>query len=461
MYAEKNNMFLHVKTIDINGEQISDLNLTVKGYPFDIISVGSGWVALINDYVNSDKLYLLGMNTNNETVFQRTLINPDSSTPINYTSDQLIFYRDAAGTPVFGMNAMFNPSNGKLALGKNRLAVIFSHYNFFEYYSDGTRSDHTGDTLVTFDLKGENEKLAFSWGSSHSLTQNIIYNGDKFMTTSLGDAYPRNILFTIEDGLNSNGMTDPFTGKTNVLNVLKTSTLLPGIMTGGSGYSNGRLGNLMQLADGTTFVVSYSRRKGSETDINQLGLVFYDENLSLLKDVYLGEGQSVNQVQSCRYGKNIFITYIISNNHYSYNGLYIDPKIHSDDVQYFMLVDDQGNVLTSPSPYQSLSTVLSASDEMKMMSDGRCAWTFVDESYILHYVYLTPPEQTLTSYIDVQNSQFYNNGNFYSINSYDLKQYKIAKVNQDSQTYLNLYDVGLSKLSLISSVMRTDKIRKE
>lgn len=456
-------MFLHVKTIDNDGKQLQDLNLTVQGYPFDIISIGYGWVALIKDYNAPNKLYLLSMDNNNQTIFQRTLINAKNNTPTTRAEDDLVFYKDSTGTPLFGLNAMFNPNSGKLAFGKGRLAVIFSHYNFFGYNSDGTRSDHTGDTIFTIDLTGKNEKIANSWGASHSLTQNLIYAGSRFMSAALGDAYPLNIMFTTEEGSISNGKKDPFTGLENILDVTSTSSLLADILTGdGLGHSNGRLGNLIQLADGLTYVLSYARRKGSAnfngqtytSEINELGLLFFDFDLKFLKDVYLGEGQWVNQVQSCRYGKNIFVSYVISNNRLTPNGQFLDPKLNTDDLQYFILLDENGNLLTGPLLLEYFNPILPASDELKMMSDGRCAWTYVDENYILNYIYLTPPEQTPTSYTDVLNSQFYNKGDFYMINSYDMKDYKMGKVKEGSQTYLNLMDLGMSKLSLITTALK-------
>jgi len=462
MYAEKNTNCLHVKKIDKNGKEISDLNLSRSGYPFDIISVGWGWIALIKDFNNPNYLYLLAVDSNNKTVFTRTLIN-SNSTPTTANADQLIFYKDSQGDALFGLNAMFNPSSGKLALGKQRLAVIFAHYNFFGLNNDGTRNDHTGDTVVTFNLTGQDDKLAVEWGASHSLTENLIYTGEKFISASLGDAYPLNIFFTTNDGITSNGIPDPKKGIYNVLTSVRDPSLLPDIMTGnGESFSNGRLGNLIQLADGQTYVISYARRKSSTTfngnvessNISTLGLTFFDKNLNSLGNVSLGDGQYVNQVQSCRYGKNIFLSYVISNNHLIQNNEFLDNNLNFDDVQYFMLVNEKGNVLVGPLLYGSFSSNLPASDEMRMLSDGRCAWTNVDKNGILSFLYLSAPAQTPTGFTDVKSSQFYNGGNFYLINSYDLKKYKMATIEQNSLTYLNLADVGLSKLSLISAMMK-------
>ena len=459
MYAEANVMYLHVLTIDSNGQQISDFNLTKSGFPFSIISVGWGWVALIKDFQNPDYLYLLGVDTNNNIVFNRTLINSNSA-PTNYTSDQLIFFQDAKGTPAFGMNAMFDPSSGRLAMGKNRIAVHFAHYNFFGYLSDGTRNDHTGDTLFTVNMKGQDEKISFSWGASHSLTQNLFYNGDRFMSAALGDAYPMNVFFSTVDGLNPKATPDPTTGLYNILNYQQTMTLLPDIITGdGGGFANGRLGNILELSDGQTFVFSYARRKSWTTFlgtnysslIDELGLSFFDKNLNLLKDVSLLQGQWVNQVQSCRYGKNIFISYVISNKHLILNNTFLEDTLSPDDVQYFILVDEQGNLLNGPLLLQAFMPDLPASDEIKMMADGRCAWTVVDSSGILNYVFLTPPDQTPTNFADVQSSQFYNGGDFYLINQYDLNSYKMATVDANNQTLTSFIDVGTSNFGIGTS----------
>ena len=87
--------------------------------------------------------------------------------------DQLKFHR-VEGTQRFGLEAMFKPSNGKVAYNKGRIGVVFAHYNHFGILSDGRRNDHTGDTLVSFDENGENEFLIFDWFASHSLNQQLL-----------------------------------------------------------------------------------------------------------------------------------------------------------------------------------------------------------------------------------------------------------------------------------------------
>lgn len=146
--------------------------------------------------------------------------------------------------PKFGMEAMYNPHNGRLAWGRGRIAVMFAHYNHFGMKTDGSRNDHTGDTMMTFSdsstcpllpgsprdfpgispsstpppgsgaregyhpplnscpylslpytLDPNDIKLAWSWFASHSLTQRLLYDADKgrFVSWALGDAYPESV----------------------------------------------------------------------------------------------------------------------------------------------------------------------------------------------------------------------------------------------------------------------------
>ena len=46
---------------------------------------------------------------------------------------------------------MFRPLNGRIMYAFDRIAVMFSHYNVFNL---DPIDCHTGDAMVTFDLKG-------------------------------------------------------------------------------------------------------------------------------------------------------------------------------------------------------------------------------------------------------------------------------------------------------------------
>lgn len=86
---------------------------------------------------------------------------------------------------------MFNPHNGRLTYMRDKIFVVFAHYNYFGLYDNGSRNVHTGDSSVFLRATdGENVGHSFTWGSSHSLTQRVIYDGYYLYTATLGDAYP-------------------------------------------------------------------------------------------------------------------------------------------------------------------------------------------------------------------------------------------------------------------------------
>ena len=172
IYSAKPGNNLFVKLINNDGVQLEEFDLGKTGFPFDIVAIYCGFVTLIEDYPDSNKLYLFAMDTCAKTkVFERVIMN-NGEKPSKFNSDQVIFYSDASGSAVFGMEAMYNPNNGKIALAQDRIAILFAHYNNF----DGANNVHTGDTLITFNMKGADEKLSFSWGASHSLAQFWIPN---------------------------------------------------------------------------------------------------------------------------------------------------------------------------------------------------------------------------------------------------------------------------------------------
>ena len=141
---------------------------------------------------NQDRLSLVGVNEDGTRRFTTNIIN-NGPKPVNGT-DQLKFYGRADGTLIYGMNAMFNPTSGRLIFARGRINVHFSHFNFFGYYQDGTtRSDHNGDSFVTFNLEGRNEMIGWSWGTTTSLTQSITFDGERVVTANLGASNPMTI----------------------------------------------------------------------------------------------------------------------------------------------------------------------------------------------------------------------------------------------------------------------------
>lgn len=432
IYAVVNsNMNLFVKTIDNEGKQIREIDLNRRGYPMDIVAVDWGFVVMILDYDAFNTLYLLGINvTDNSIAFNRIIMDNEDK-PIKYNNDQLIFFKDNSGTPNFGMEAMFEPSSGKLLFAKDRIVCFFAHYNHFGNNSDGTRSDHTGDTLVTFNLSGKDEKLAFSWGASHSLSQSLVYNGDRAIMSSLGDAYPLNIRLTVSDISNSNNESDPYTGKFDRLDETYNQSPLDGIIPGSAGFSCGRMGTLSVFGDGEFNTLSYSRRNCQNVDfkgimkssnISQMGLISFDNDLNKKLDVNLKDGTYVNQVQSVKYGNNLFYSYVTSLREMNTLPFLKSTVNETSDVMTIMLLNQNGSLISGP--FNLTKTILPSSDDLRILNDGRVAWTYVDQNGSLYYYYLTKPEQTPTNYDLVARNAFYKNESFYLINPNDKNVYK-------------------------------------
>lgn len=65
---------------------------------------------------------------------------------------------------------MHNPHNGRLNYARGRIQAIWAHYNHFGLNANGSRSDHTGDTMISLDADtGLDQKIYWAWGCSHSL----------------------------------------------------------------------------------------------------------------------------------------------------------------------------------------------------------------------------------------------------------------------------------------------------
>lgn len=69
--------------------------------------------------------------TEEKELWTTTIINNGYSPDYSTKLDQI----DLGGG--FGVDVMFDPANGRLLKVRDRIFVIFAHYNFFGYYSSG------------------------------------------------------------------------------------------------------------------------------------------------------------------------------------------------------------------------------------------------------------------------------------------------------------------------------------
>ena len=391
LYADKSSNKLKVVKLEADLTTSTTIDTGESGRPFDIVATPAGFAILYTEISNSNHLVLKGMSSNGAQIFKTTIMN-NGEKPTS-ARNQLKFY-SKANKLEFGMQAMFDPDNGKLVFGRGRIFALFAHYNNFDI--TGGHDDHTGDTLISFDDKsGRDEKLGFGWGCSHSLRQRLIYDGENVLSTSLGDAFPMNIQFQSYDGFKTTGRKDPHTGLVNRLKgEEKSSTVLDGYIVGNKiGQAAGRIGGLFEVSD-QLYVSGFARGKGKfeqkiQNDKDEMGLIYFYKNLTSKEKINLGKGGNVNLLKGAMYGSNIMIGYATTTSQSWVGKPYLGDNVSKDDKMFMMMTDSQGNVLTRPSEVNHFS--LLAGDDFENLSDGRVVWTYVEDNGDLKVYYLPAP----------------------------------------------------------------------
>jgi len=337
--------------------------------PCDIVATSSGFAILIETH-DTLNIYLKGFNNEGKQTFSITLIN-NGEKPLK-PIDQIMFY-EGNGELCFGMQIMHSPSGGRIGYFKGRILISFAHYNHFGM-KNGERDDHTGNTFISFDENGKDPKLAYSWGASHSLRENILYNGENVIVTCLGDAYPHGIRSYI---CAPNTVTDHVDPKWKTKNrlVFKSVELVEKLIGDGHGRSSGRNGALMQIGD--FYYLPYSSKKGeylyqghppaSKTELDEFALLKFDSKLKLVDKYVYGPGNNMLAINSVRYGKNILIFWIEAKN--IEEGLYYSS--YFEGTSYAMLVDENGKILA---PKIQLPMGFAPADDIRTLANGTVIW---------------------------------------------------------------------------------------
>lgn len=387
----------YIQEYDANMTKIREINLNMSAYVMDIVSTEPGVSLYLKDINNNDKSYLVGYNQNFTQLYNRVIMN-NGMTPSKIT-EQISFY-DKNGKIMGGMEAMFSASSGKLTYGRDRVGLLFSHYNAFG--TADKRNDHQGDTFYTFNRIGQKETAAWSWKTSHSLYQTQMYDGQFYITASLGDMFPTNIRVCV---IYSTRVTNEFDGvrKDNVFNPYTCKDIVPGNIPGdGNGGTCGRIGGLAR--QGSTYSLTYSRKPCSIRDINgkmsinnedEIGLITFNINnfgtIINIKKFKIGEATKITALRSAKYGKNIFITYLWSTDDFGLNPptqyVVADKAV---ETQYAMVVDFAGNIVTKPFIVEG-DINISPSDDMRILNDGKVVWANILLNGQLFINYLAAP----------------------------------------------------------------------
>ena len=249
--------YLHVLSYDINDTLIKDFNTNEKAYPIDITSTDYGFAIYMRDEMSVDHSYLNSYDNNFALIKTVQIMNnketDDSTIPSNLVK-QIIKYDDK-GNPIFGMNFMFDPDNGKLVHSRGRIFLIFCHYNHF---IDG-RGDHTGDTVVTFNDILTDMDFGITWGTSHSLIQSATFDENYFWTAALGDANPYGIRVEYTSKTEFNSDYDPINKKYNS-RINSYNDALAGYIKGyANGLANGRLGGILHFSELGLYCLVYAK----------------------------------------------------------------------------------------------------------------------------------------------------------------------------------------------------------
>jgi len=296
----------------------------------------------------------------------------------------LIFY-DSSGEPLFGIDKMYNPHNGKLAYGLGRLNLIFAHYNNF----DG--EGHTGDTYYSLDKTGTYKaaKYAWSWQSSHSLIQSHIFDGKYFISAALGDAYPEGISLSVID-INKGGNAYDSTRKNSPnIGYVTDSDIFGKIPGNQRGNSYGRLGGVLKFS--SAYVVVYSVKKSSGDTRNGIFLTkfTYDGKIKLVKtnEILHGIAGKLVNLRCAKYGDKILITYILDQTDYGTD--YIPYYQDLTEDMYYAVTDIDGKTIAGP--FKSTEQNQAISEDIRALKDGSLRWGYVDNNDVLKIVKVEAP----------------------------------------------------------------------
>ena len=386
VYTSNQDNTLHLRYTTSSTSTVKEIELKIDGYPIDVIETDYGLAIYAVGAKDSDYSFILGIEKDTFKVrFNKTVMN-NGHFPTMIT-EQITFY-SSAEVPLFGMEAMHEPDNGKLAYGKGRLSLIFAHYNNFGAET-AHRKDHTGDTLFTFDDNGEDVKYAWAWLTSHSLLQDQIYDGKYFVTASLGDAYPMGIKVCFIDGQTTTSTVDPYWEKRVKHNSWCNEIIkFPGTM---SGNSYGRMGGIIYLGD-DIYAIIYSIKPTYSERTDIIGMLKFKFSKGVFEDIQkytllTGVASSLVNIRAVKYGNKILITYTLNSK--SFGTTVPREYNYLSDNMYYLLVRMDGTIANGP--IKAKENQMNLSDTLRPMKDGSLLWTYVDSSDNLKIVKVKAP----------------------------------------------------------------------
>ena len=374
-YYNSKDSNLHVLEFSSQDELKNDFNTKYNAYPHDITTTSKGFVLYLVNSQNVNHSFLVSYDKNGNKLWASLIMNNKNpkkkrGKPVNQITDP---------NNGFGMNCIFEATNAKLGFSNNKIALIFSHYNNFDFKGDC----HTGDTFCAFDLEtGKKYDFAWSWNTSHSLVQSMVFDGKYWITSALGDAYPQGITLSAIDS------TEPISPKKKRSSV-SDQELFGKIVGQFNGNSYGKMGSIIPLNEPNLYGLVYSVTPSKEDSTDKIALKkfkFENEAFVNVDDITLKTGfkKSICNVRCGKLGDDkIIITYIRDESLSDCTHFWIRGEIK----MYFLVIDFNGKILDdfeSPLNYQNVS------DDLRQLKDKSLRWTHIDNDGTLKIIKAIP-----------------------------------------------------------------------
>ncbi|EAR98230.2 hypothetical protein TTHERM_00344300 (macronuclear) [Tetrahymena thermophila SB210] len=446
-YSVQTSNQLMVQKVSSTGTPIgAAINTQQSGKPFDITSTGFGFVVMAAD--PTQRAFIQAINKDGSQRWLRILVN-NGDLPKS-PKDQIEFFSNEKCELPFGMNCMYEPHNGRLNYARGKIQAIWAHYNHFGFNDDGSNDDHTGDTMISLDADtGYNQTIFWSWATSHSLYQNMHYDGQNLYVASLGDAYPMNINFQVCN-------IDTYQCKSN--NIVQGD--IPG---DGYGEASGRTGGFFSIIGNRNQKLFVYQRKASNgghggtvstNTVNELAVIKFDSQLNYISTKTLLSGDiasRINSIKSVPYGKNILLAYTVIPSSELQNFNRQESHFKVDQAYIALLSGVDGSFLVQPTQLSTFQ--INSSDDWRILENGSIVYTYIDNSNNLNIYYT--PSLTFPSYPNpiLPNDSIYGFGNFTNTKlKATVNNYNNVCVKQgDSNWSIVDYSKTISSVAIVSS----------
>ena len=364
--------YLHVLSYNKNDELIKDFNTNEMAHPFDITSTDYGFAIYMLEYGSSYHSYLSVYNKDFELINIVQIMNNTASDDKakNSTLNKQIIQYDSNKYPVYGMNFMYRPDNGKLIYSRGRIFLIFCHYNNFP-----KSGGHTGDTVVTFNDILTDMDFGVTWGSSHSLIQSATFDDFYFWTAALGDAYPQGINVEYTSKREFTSSYDPINKKYNKRKSAEFETLAGSIKGHQNGSADGKLGGILYFAKLGLYCLVYAKTPDQQSGKNIIYMTTWKFTGNKISDIQtteikIFESNNVMQVRAGRYGDDkVFIIY--SETSYPGGNSYGNVQKGTTPKLYIIKLPGK-DFLVNDETYDKL--LMNTNEDLRTFEDGVLIW---------------------------------------------------------------------------------------